>query len=227
MAQPLPKAPKATGLKKRQAIDKASRTMLLWIIAASVGVSFFLVGAQFLYSQFMYNNAVYAKKTEAVSTLDQNLVNIGELKNAFGPLDAGTNPYVNSTKVLNALPRELDTSAFGSSLQQVIAPRSGVTLDSVDIQGAEESAESLDGEDAATTTSADPTPQEIKVTVTVVGSYDQLTAFIRDLELTIRPVKINTMSVTGSDANTRATLELTTYYQPSKGVIIEEEELAR
>lgn len=225
MAQPLPRAPKVTGLKKRQAIDKASRTMLLWIIAASVGVSFFLVGAQFLYSQFVYNNKVYAAKSEAASTLDQNLVNIEELKNAFGPLDAGTNPNVSSTKVLNALPRELDTSAFGSSLQQAITPRSGVTLDAVDIQGADDASEESEGTGEAV--EADPTPKEIKLTATVVGSYDQLTEFIRDLEITIRPIKINTLSVTGSDSNTRATLELTTYYQPSKGVVIEEEEVSR
>jgi len=215
-------APKVTGLKKRQAINNASRTMLLWVIAASAAVSFFLVGAQFLYSQFSYNNKVFNAKSQAVSTLDQNLKNIEELKQAFAPLDAGTNQYVNSTKILNALPRELDTSPFGTALQQ-IAPRSGVTLDSVDIDGAGEGV--TEGEDAPV--EPDPTPKEIAATITVVGSYDQLAKFIRDLEVTIRPIKINTMNIAGSDATTRATLEITTYYQPSKKVVIEKEELKR
>lgn len=218
---------KVTGLKKRQAIDNASRTMLLWVIVASIAISFFLVAAQFLYSQFAYNSRVYSAKSDASATLADNLENIKELKEAFGPLDAGTNRYVNSTKVLNALPRELDTSAFGTSLQQVIAPKSGVTLDSVEItEGATQSGglESIESDSSAV---ADPTPEEIQVAVTVVGNYDQIAAFIRDMELTIRPIKIRTMNVTGSDANTRASIEMTTYYQQSKGVVIETEKLKR
>lgn len=207
--------PKATGLKKRQAISSASRTMFLWVTIASVAVSFLLVGAQFLFQQFMFNSKVFSAKDKAAATLAENKENAEKLKEEFGPLDAGTNPNVNSTKILNALPRELDTSAFGTSLQQIIAPRSGVTLESVNIEGGEEGA----------TEDSTPTPHEINVSLTVAGQYDQISQFIRDLEITIRPIKVRTMNLTGSDSNTRAAIELTTYYQPSKKVEVKKEEI--
>ena len=70
-------------------------------------------------------------------------------------------------------------------------------------------------------------PQEIKATLTVAGSYDQLSKFIVDLERTIRPIKITTMNLSGSDTSTRAIIEMTTYYQPAKTVNITEKELRR
>ncbi|HEX6462370.1 MAG TPA: type 4a pilus biogenesis protein PilO [Candidatus Saccharimonadales bacterium] len=206
-----------TGLKKRQAISSANRTMFAWVAIASIAISILLVAAQFLYKQFLYNNNVYSAKSKAATTLATNQENIVKLKEAFGPLDAGTDKNVSSTKVLNALPREKDTSAFGTSIQQIIAPLSGVTLESVSIESQSESAEAVaDG-------STGGGPQPINASVTVSGSYEQILAFVRDLERVIRPITINTMNVTGSDTNTRLALELTTYWQPAKGVEIKKE----
>ncbi len=208
---------RATGLRKRQAIHSASRTMFVWVAVASIAVSFLLVGAQFLYTQFMFNNKVLAAKDKAARTLSEDKENIEKLKENFGPLDAGTNKNVSSAKVLSALPSELDTSAFGTSLQQIIAPRSGVTLEAVTIN------QNQEGDDTQSSPSA--TPQEIPVSVTVSGQYDQISEFIKDLELTIRPIKIRTVNVTGSDSNTRAAIEMTTYYQPAKKVELKKQEV--
>lgn len=208
---------RATGLRKRQAIHSASRTMFVWVAVASIAVSFLLVGAQFLYSQFMFNNKVLSAKDKAARTLAEDKDNVEKLKENFGPLDAGTNKNVNSAKVLSALPSELDTSAFGTSLQQIIAPRSGVTLESVAIN------QNQAGVDIQV--SSEPTPQEIAVSVTVSGQYDQIGEFVKDLELTIRPIKVRTISVTGSDSNTRAALEIITYYQPAKKVELRKQEI--
>lgn len=208
---------RATGLKKRQAISSANRTMFIWVAVASIAISILLVAAQFLYKQFLYNNNVYSAKAKAASTLAQNQENIVKLKEAFGPLDAGTDKNVSSTKILNALPREKDTSAFGTSIQQVIAPLSGVTLESVSIDSQGEASEDITSE------TADSGPQPIEASITVSGSYEQILAFVRDLERVIRPITINTMNVTGSDTNTRLAIDITTYYQPSKGVEIKKE----
>ncbi len=205
---------RATGLKKRQAISSANRTMFAWVAIASIAISILLVAAQFLYKQFLYNNNVYSAKSKAASTLAENQNNIVKLKEAFGPLDAGTDKNVSSTKILNALPREKDTSAFGTSIQQVITPLSGVTLESVSI---ESQAEDVEPSDEASG------PQPINASITVSGSYEQVLAFVRDLERVIRPITINTMNVTGSDKNTRLALDITAYWQPAKGVEIKKE----
>jgi len=223
------KSPNGGIVRKRQAIDKAGKTMLLWVGIAAVAVSFLLVASQYIYSQFIYNNKVIGAKDKAAAQLTENLENIETLKSAFGPLDSGTNPNVNSTKILNALPRELDTSAFGSSLQKVIGPRSGISLESVKIEESGESIIANDpgNEDIQVSQTTEIVPQEIKATLTVAGSYDQLSKFIVDLERTIRPIKITTMNLSGSDTSTRAIIEMTTYYQPAKTVNITEKELRR
>lgn len=211
---------KTTGLRKRQEISSANRTMLLWVVAASVAISFLLVASQFLYQQFAYNGKVLALKNKAVAQLDDNLTNIQELKRNFNTLDVGDS-NVNSRKVLNALPSEMDTSAFGTSIQQVVAPKSGVTLEALTIDPANsgESDEDSEGEVVALPS----TPQELRATVAVSGNYDQVASFVRDVELVIRPIKFRTVSLSGSDSNTRATIELTTYYQPKKTVEIKKE----
>lgn len=219
--------PKLSGTKKRQAIDKASRIMLLWVVAASVTVSFLLVGAQFFYRQFTYNAKVLSAKNEAASTLEQNLESIEELKKAFGPLNAGTNKNVNSSKVLSALPPTLDPSAFGTSLQQVFAPRAGVTIDSLAVEsgGQVSSGDSFETDTAEV--EADPTPKEISASLIVSGNYEQIQKFVDSLEHSIRPILVNSLDLAGSDSNVRATIDLTTYYQPTKTVTIIKEELPR
>lgn len=220
--------PKISGMKKRQAINKASQSMLLWIVAASVTVSILLVGAQFFYQQFTYQNKVLGAKREAASTLAQNLVNIEELKKNFAPIESGAIPNVDTGKILSALPAEFDTSGFGTSLEQVFAPQSGVTLSSVEIDSSAASDDSLISDSASSGGNRqDPTPQPITATVVASGGYQQISDFVANLERSIRPITINTLDVSGTSTNLRATIELTTYYQPTKEFVIIEEGLPR
>ncbi|MBL8160037.1 hypothetical protein JNJ66_06300 [Candidatus Saccharibacteria bacterium] len=213
---------KTTGLRKRQEISSANRTMLLWIVAASVAVSFLLVASQFLIQRFNYNAKVLGIKNKAVSQLDENLKNIETLKKEFTTLDHG-NKNVNSRKVLNALPSELDPSAFGTSIQQAVAPKSGVTLETVSIDRTALNTEGLEPVEGEEPVALTPTPQELRATVAVSGNYDQVANFVKDMELVIRPIKFNKVNLSGSDSNTRATIELTTYYQPKKTVEVKKE----
>ncbi len=208
---------KTTGLRKRQEISSSNRTMLLWVVAASIAISFLLVATQFLYQQFTYNAKVLGLKNKAASVLVQNISNVADLKKEFNLLDT-EGSKVSSRKVLNALPSQLDPSAFGTSIQQVVAPKSGVSLEAVNIDHSV-----LDATDAAPATVTTPTPQELKATIAVSGTYEQVASFVRNLELVIRPIKFNKLGLTGSDSNTRATLEVTTYYQPKKTVEVKKE----
>lgn len=228
MAVSAKSAPKIGGLKKRQAIDKASQTMLLWVIAAAVTVSILVVGAQFFYSQFTYNNKVIGAKNQAAATLEQNLINIEELKKNFAPLEKGVNPNVDPGKILSALPPELDTSDFGTSLQQVFALEAGVTLVSAQIDSSGGSDEgSLTGEFTGSSSPTESVPQNLGATIVVSGNYEQIAGFMESLERSIRPITIDTMNLSGTSGSLRATIELTTYYQPEKTFTITKEELPR
>jgi Tfp pilus assembly protein PilO len=207
-----------TGLRKRQQIAQAGRTMFIWIAAAAVAVSLAAVALQFLFTQWTYNNKVVGAKYKASSTLAQNIKNSKELKNKVNELvgnqalasirQEGSNN--NLQVVLDALPSSPDMTALATSVQQAIVPRSGVSLESLapDIQ----SSDSEEGE--APVDSKDPVEQ--RFTIIVTGNYESIRRFVGDLERSIRPMKVETIGVGGSEQSLRATLQVVTYYQSAK-----------
>ena len=212
-------------LKKRQQIDKAGKTMFIWVAAASVAVSVSVVAIQFLFQQWSYNNRVLGAKYTAADTLKKNITAAQSLQEAVNALVSNealasvkTNTADPNTKsVLDALPSRFDPTALATSLQQAILSQSGVSIDAISVpsdQGLNE-----DG----TIGSAEATPVEMKFDITVSGSYDKIRSMMIDLERTIRPIKVTAVTFTGDDAAMTATVSAVTYYQPSKTATIKEE----
>lgn len=220
--------PKLTGLSKRRQIDSANKTMFLWVAIAAIVVSFAIVGIQFIYRQFDANNKVLAAKYKASGTLSDNLDNVDALKENVSKLVGNQNLTASRNQenennlqvVLDALPTKSDVSAFGGAIQQVIAPQSGVTLESLDAPN-DEGGVTEDGSTEATT--SDSGAVEQRYSLTVIGSYQSIQSFLQNVEKTIRPVRITTMTVSGTDNTLRASIELVTYYQPEKNVSIKQE----
>ena len=215
-------APRLTGLKKRQQIELAGRNMFAWVVVAAVAVSFCLATGQYLFSKWQYNNKVLGAKYTASDTLAQNIVNAKQLKQEVDALVANANLALvktdpadsNLKSVLDALPTVPDTAALATSLQQAILSRSGVTIESITVPP--ETSQPVDGADK-------PTPQAITFSFVVSGSFSKIQAMVKDLERTIRPIQVTGINLTGTDANLRANIEATTYYQPSKTVNATEE----
>lgn len=215
-----PDTPRLTGLKKRQQIEVAGRIMFVWIAIAAVAVSFCIATGQFLFSKWVHNNKVIVAKTNASDTLSKNIVNSESLKQNVDALVANqalasvkTNPEDQNTKsVLDALPTVFDSAALGTSLQQAILNRSGVAVENITVP------QDLAGGQATTSI-----PQEMKFSFVISGGYQQIQNAILDIERTIRPIKITSMNLTGSDTNLRASVEAVTYFQPAKSVTLGQE----
>lgn len=215
-----PSTPRLTGLKKRQQIEVAGRVMFIWIAIAAVAVSFCVATGQYLFSRWVHNNKVIAAKNEASDTLSKNIVNSKELKQNVDALVASqplasvkTNEAdQNAKSVLDALPTTFDSAALGTSLQQAILNRSGVAIENLTVP-----------QDVPAEQLLASTPQEMQFSFVISGSYSQIQSAILDIERTIRPFKILTMNLTGSDTNLRASVEAATYYQPAKTVTLGEE----
>jgi Tfp pilus assembly protein PilO len=214
---------KLTGLKKRQQIQSASRTMFLWVAAASVAVSVTVVAAQFFIQRLAYNNKVIAAKTLAADTLKSNIQNAQALKQEVDALvgsqtlsSVKTNPEDPNTKsVLDALPSVNDPTALATSLQQAILGKSGVSIASITVPMADDDVQQPG------TTSAQPIEQPFNVTIG--GSYEQIRNAVLDLERTIRPIKILNIHLNGDDSSMHATIDGVTYYQPAKTPNINQE----
>lgn len=207
--------PRLTGLKKRQQIELAGRNMFVWIVVAAIAVSFCLASGQFLFSKWLYNNKVIGAKYTASDTLTKNLVAANDLKKQVDALVANnalasvkTDPNDSTTKsVLDALPISADSAALATSLQKVILSRSGVSIESITVPT-----------ESADVTKTPATPQELKFSFVVSGSYDKIKNLVHDLERTIRPMKVTSITLNGNDASLRANFDAVTYYQPAKSV---------
>jgi hypothetical protein len=224
------------GLKKRQQIENASRSMFIWVAIASIAVSVCIVTAQFLFQKWTYNNRVLNAKYKAADQLKKNIVNSKQLQDAVNALVSNgdlasvkTNTDDPNTKsVLDALPSKFDATALATSFQQAILSRSGVTVEGINVPSDQGVSTTATGGAAATAAGTTPsassaTPQEMKFDLTVSGSYDKIRNLLLDLERTIRPIKITSVDLNGDDANMTATVTGVTYYQPSKSASIKQE----
>ena len=228
----LPKNP-GGGLKKRQQIENAGRSMFIWVAIASVAVSVCIVTAQFLFQRWTYNNRVLTAKYKASDQLSKNITNAKQLQTAINDLVSNddlasvkTNTDDPNTKsVLDALPSNFDATAWATSLQKAILSHSGVAIEGIDVPSQQDqtaTAGSTTPTSSAAST-ADPTPQEMKFNVTVSGSYDKIRNMMLDLERTIRPIKVTALTLDGNDAAMTATVSGVTYYQPSKTASVKQE----
>ncbi|HEX9594704.1 MAG TPA: type 4a pilus biogenesis protein PilO [Candidatus Saccharimonadales bacterium] len=194
---------------KRQAIDQAKSSVMAMVVMASIIISFSVVTINFLWNLRSYNSRVQAEKSQALSTLRQNVDNGQQLKTQFEIFEDGD---INSQDVLSAMPSKYDYAALITSVD-VLAKRSGMFIDS--FVGTDES-------ETAAQSSVNPEPVEISFSITVKGRYDDLQKFIDNLDRSIRPMKINSISISGSDNNISAELAMTTYYQPQASIDVEE-----
>lgn len=221
-------AQQLTGLKKRQQIANANKMIFVWVIIASVVVSLCGVTMQFMVRQAIFNQEIIAAKIETQSTLAQNIENVPKLKEEINALYADANlakvkanPDDTTLKViLDALPTTDDGTALGASLQQVILPISGVdTSDLVTVA----SGGMLAGAPAVEATDATVPMSDFSFAAS--GDYARIRAMLGDLERTIRPMNVQTISFQNNDGQVKATVVGVSYYSPQQTVKLGKEPL--
>lgn len=214
-------APKLTGLKKRQQIQQANRTMFIWVVAAAVALSICIVLAQFMIRQLLFNNRIIGEKSKTQQVLDANLTSFEDLKKEVSKLNADEN--LNSLKIndtdsvlqfiIDALPTTDDRADLGTSLQQVVLARSGVSIESISVTQMGVTADPTSEPEGGSTT-----PTEISFDLILGGSYDQIRGAVNDMERSIRPIKVKQVKLEGNGRLLKATIAASTYYLPSKSV---------
>lgn len=219
-SQPSSNAASKEIVSRRSIIISSGRVMFLWVAGASVLVVAALVVLFYVFKQFSFNNEVITAKWKASDTLKSNVTSYKELKKNVDNLVANDalasvrNPNGDNLQtIVDALPVSEDTTAFAVSLQNIIAPRSAVALQSVMVPPSDN--QTPDGK--IVSVSSDQ-PVELTYNIESIGSYESTQSFLVNLERTIRPVYIKSIELTGSDATLRTVISLKTYYQPAKDV---------
>ncbi|HXY17921.1 MAG TPA: hypothetical protein VEH48_00680 [Candidatus Nitrosopolaris sp.] len=219
---------------KRARIDKTQSTMLAIISIAAVITIFCLMSAKALLSQAAYQRKVVKANQAAVKQLQANVTAAKALVTQYSQVFEGTNPSNiiggqnttspdavppngdNARIVLDALPSKYDFPALISSVSNILTDDK---ITSPSVTGTDESA-TIDN-NAAT----NPQPQQIQLTVTGTGTYDNVLAFVQDLERSIRPFDVVSLQLAGPQDSLTFTLTVNTYFQPAKSLNVVTQEV--
>lgn len=198
---------KILNLGKREKIQQANTTILVVVGVASVVVSIAIVFGNFLFQQKSYNDRVYNEKAIARDTLESNITNVSQLEEQYQTLESSSS-IAKPSEILDALPGDYDNPALRTSIESLVKKNS-LSLDTITAEDAEGEVEEV---------SVTPTPQEIPLSVTVIGNYNRIRSFIQDLEVSIRPMKVETILLSGSNDEMRADISVVTYFQPTQEI---------
>ncbi|HPG37622.1 hypothetical protein KC976_01525 [Candidatus Saccharibacteria bacterium] len=207
--------------QKRQLIDKANQRVLVITSLAAFIVIFCLVASKTLFGQLLYQNRIVQAKKTTLSQLKKDFSAAQNLETAYqayistpqnviggNPSGSGPNDGDNGKIVLDALPGQYDFPALATSLTKLLSGQ-GVKIQS--ISGTDD--EVAQSEQAQTAT---PQPVPIPFQVSANGNYQAIVNTAKTFEASIRPIQVQTITLSGDDANLNLTLAAQTYYQPQK-----------
>jgi hypothetical protein len=220
--------PKLELSTKRLEISKAN-LFIVTVVSVACFVSIFaLTASRALLSQRNYQAKVISLDVKAKKQLKANLDArdqlvtqykgfVGSGLNAIGGSVVGTGDRDgdNAKIVLDALPSKYDYPALTSSLEKLMS-QSGLTINS--ITGTDDELNQI-GADS----SVNPKPVPMPYTVAFSGDSKNTQNFLSVLQRSIRPMKVQQITITGSDSQLATTVTAQTYYQPEKSLTIKKE----
>jgi hypothetical protein len=214
---------------KRMQVDKTNARMVIIMAVAAVLSVFCLVASKSLWSQSSYAAKVISKKRKANIQLVDNIKAVnalqadykifaGEDPNVLGGSKDGSGPLdgSNARVTLDALPSKYDFPALTTSLEKLLVSRS------FKIQGITGTDDEANQSNVDVTTGK-PEPQPMEFGITASSNYTGVQSLIKDFEHSIRPFKMVSMTLTGSDTDLKLDTTIDTYYQPAKTLNIQQE----
>lgn len=209
---------KINNLSKRQQINASSKTVFIWVAGASIVAAFSAVAVGFMFKQLLFNEKVLAAKVTTESNLKSDLqtsdtlqknVNLLLSNSALNSVKTGSDSS-NLQVVFDALPSSYDSANFGASLQGVLLNGSVASIESLSVASPDDTGVSASTSTATSGTNA----QSMPFSVTVTGSADQIKAALANMENSIRPIHITSLTIDGGTPLT-ARISGETYYDPT------------
>ncbi|HEX7484308.1 MAG TPA: hypothetical protein VF281_04085 [Candidatus Saccharimonadales bacterium] len=221
------------GIRKRQQISNANRTMFMWVAAVSAVVGIAIVGSILLYQKAAFNERVLAVKDKTVATLRDNNKVIPDLEDKIREMN--TNQALrdamapNETQpiraVLDALPSEANSSALGSSLQAKFLNDPALRIESLtpDPVAGVESQSSSNVQDASSSATTGENQITFRFAVsTDINNANALKDLLQRLERSIRTIDITSLKVEAQSNRLVLSVEGRAFYEPAKTVQLQE-----
>lgn len=211
---------------KKGAISRANAQMLIAVSLAALVSVFCLIAARAVWSLNSYQARIIDSKTEARNQLKENIKNYSQLAKSYKAFNSSATNYLGGTPggggdkdgtnakiVLDALPPGYDFPALTSSIEKLVTDN-GLKLSS--ITGSDDQINQQ-----GNISSASPQKVAIPFSVTITGAnYGGVKQFMSALQLSIRPIVIESVEVNGGSNNMSVTINAHTYFQPAKNVSI-------
>lgn len=184
--------------KNRQSFASNLSTSNLIAACILVGILSIVIAlfiGRMLIDSMMLNARVIGKKSTANKQISTNYDNLKNLQDDYNSLGALRDTITTALPTNPALPQLW-------AMLENIGNTSGVVVNSV----------------SSTTTSDADAPagsalQQLPVTVSAQGSYDAIQSFLKNIELSTRPLRVTNVALSGTNNSIQATLTITTYYQ--------------
>lgn len=216
------------GSVKRVLIDKANTRLVVTVSIAIFAMVFSLVAAKTLWTQSSYQKRVIDAKNKAATQLQANVEAMDKLStsyNAFvntstniiggNSLGSGPQDGNNAKIILDALPSKYDFPALTTNLETLLSDQQVVL---VNISGVDDEIAQ-----SGNTNSPNPSPVEMPFQLSATADYAKTQALIEAFERSIRPIKMTTLDISGTQDKLTTTISALTYYQPAKSLNIREE----
>lgn len=212
-----------TRSKRLQVEKNRSFTLAIVSIAAFVFVGS-IMGSRSLYVELGYLSKVGDRKEEAVDQLEKNITAVATLQESYdtfknqspnllgGSTDGtGDKDGDNAKLVLDALPDSYNFPALTSSVERLLE---GYQINSI-----------AGSDDVLSQGSVNPSigAVEMPFNVDVKGSYADTRALLDKFRRSIRPISITKLELRGTDQDIQMTMSAKTYYQPQRGLEINDE----
>ena len=209
---------------KHLAINKSNAQMVGVVAIASFITIFCLVAANSLWSQKNYQSRVVAAKQKAVTQLKANVEAETSLVNSYkafvststnviggSPSGTGNNDGNNAEVIIDALPSKYNFPALTSSIEKILRDQNFnvTTITGTDDEVAQSAAQA----------SATPQPVPMPFSFTISGTdYPGVQRLIDTLQHSIRPIQVDTLTISGAANNMQVTVNAHTFYQPEKNL---------
>jgi Tfp pilus assembly protein PilO len=200
-------------------LDKSKTNSVTLLAIACFILIFGLFAIKSMFGFYAYQSRVISSQKASLANINQdqqvadNVENsyktfVNQPNNIIGGSSTGTTSTSgnNAKIILDALPQTYDFPALMASMQSLL------TIPGISISG-------LSGTDTSLSQVQSAQPIAIPLTFSVQGSYSSIQNFFGDLNRSVLPIDVLTVSLTGTDANLTATVTAQTYYySPTSGI---------
>lgn len=205
---------------KHLQITKANTVVVIMVAVAAFITTFSLVAARAVLVKRAYQSRVIHEKKIADDQLKKNIEAVDKLKAAYNSFVSNQENIIkgsstgtgerdgdNAKIVLDALPSSYDFPALATTLEKILSSRN---LSDGSITGSDD--EIAQKEAAASATG----PLEIPFQLNANGTYVAIQELLKEFDVSIRPIQITVLRLSGTEAEIQLDVTAKTFYQPEK-----------